>query len=80
MTLTMAKLIAEGKYQNGFANVRPPGHHAGPADPNGYCFFNNVAIAAQYLLNVNLAERVLIIDYDVHHGQGTQRVFYNTDK
>lgn len=80
MTLTMAKLIAEDKYQNGFANVRPPGHHAGQADPNGYCLFNNVAIAAQYLLNVNLAERILIIDYDVHHGQGTQRVFYDTDK
>ena len=79
MVTTMAKYVAEGKFKNGFANVRPPGHHAGSV-PNGYCLFNNVAIAAQYLLHHNLAERILIIDYDVHHGQGTQEIFYYTDK
>ncbi|KAF7269544.1 histone deacetylase 6 isoform X2 [Rhynchophorus ferrugineus] len=80
MAVTMSKFIAEGVFQNGFANIRPPGHHALPDNPNGYCLFNNVAIAANYLLKYNLAEKILIVDYDVHHGQGTQHMFYESDR
>ncbi|XP_019759351.2 histone deacetylase 6 isoform X2 [Dendroctonus ponderosae] len=79
-TLNMAKMVAEGKVQNGFANVRPPGHHATPHVPNGFCLYNNIAITAKYLLENKLTERILIVDYDVHHGQGTQRIFYETDQ
>ncbi|CAH0562546.1 unnamed protein product [Brassicogethes aeneus] len=68
--------VALGRLQNGFAVVRPPGHHAQFNDYNGYCFFNNVAITAEKLIQDKMAKRVLIIDYDVHHGQGTQNMFY----
>ncbi|XP_030756003.1 histone deacetylase 6 isoform X1 [Sitophilus oryzae] len=78
--VSLTRLIVEDKVQNGFANIRPPGHHALPCVPNGYCTFNNVAIVAKYLLKNNLAEKILIVDYDVHHGQGTQEIFYNSDK
>ncbi|CAG9759282.1 unnamed protein product [Ceutorhynchus assimilis] len=80
MTVSMAKLVAEGNVLNGFANVRPPGHHATSDVPNGYCLFNNVAIAAKYLLKEKLASKILIVDFDVHHGQGTQQAFYDTDE
>ncbi len=56
---------------------RPPGHHAMKAEYCGYCFFNNVAIAAEVALKNNFAKKVLIIDWDVHHGQATQQMFYN---
>jgi acetoin utilization deacetylase AcuC-like enzyme len=56
---------------------RPPGHHAMKAEYCGYCFFNNVAIAAEIALRNNLCKRILIVDWDVHHGQATQRMFYN---
>ncbi|XP_050314871.1 histone deacetylase 6 isoform X1 [Anthonomus grandis grandis] len=79
MAITIARKVATGEVLNGFANIRPPGHHACDV-PNGYCFLNNVAIAAVDLLRNNLAEKILIVDFDVHHGQGTQRTFYNSDK
>lgn len=79
-TLNLAKMVVEGKVQNGFANVRPPGHHATPHVPNGFCLYNNVALTAKYLLENKLTERILIVDYDVHHGQGTQQVFYETNQ
>ncbi len=64
--------------QNDFAAVRPPGHHAGSRKAEGFCFFNNIAIATQHL--VNSGKRVFIFDFDAHHGNGTQRIFYDTDK
>ncbi len=59
-----------------FALVRPPGHHATASHPMGFCLFNNVAIAARFLLQQQLVKRVLIVDFDVHHGNGTQDIFY----
>jgi acetoin utilization deacetylase AcuC-like enzyme len=64
-----------GKTDNAFALVRPPGHHAEPARAMGFCFFNNVAIAAQTARELGV-ERVAILDWDVHHGNGTQACFY----
>jgi acetoin utilization deacetylase AcuC-like enzyme len=59
-----------------FVAVRPPGHHAGIATPMGFCFLNNVAIAARHAMAVHGAERVAIVDFDVHHGNGTQEIFW----
>lgn len=56
---------------------RPPGHHAMKSEYCGYCFFNNVAIAAEKVLCNNLASKILIVDWDVHHGQATQQMFYD---
>lgn len=64
--------------QNDFAVVRPPGHHSERNRARGFCFFNNIAIAAQDL--VNQGKRVFIFDFDAHHGNGTQQIFYKTDK
>uniref|UniRef100_A0A6Q2YGT7 Histone deacetylase n=1 Tax=Esox lucius TaxID=8010 RepID=A0A6Q2YGT7_ESOLU len=69
--------VATGELKNGFAVVRPPGHHAEESTPMGFCYFNSVAIAARLLqqrLNVN---KILIVDWDVHHGNGTQQAFYD---
>ncbi len=59
-----------------FVAVRPPGHHAGVATPMGFCFFNNIAIAARHARAMHGAERVAIVDFDVHHGNGTQEIFW----
>ena len=61
-----------GDVDNAFCAVRPPGHHARPATPMGFCLFNNVAIAARHALDVHGLERVAIVDFDVHHGNGTE--------
>jgi acetoin utilization deacetylase AcuC-like enzyme len=79
-TIEAAKLVAEGRFQNAFAVVRPPGHHAGRYYALGFCIFNNVAVAAQFLLNNFGLRRILILDIDAHHGNGTQEIFYDTDK
>jgi len=63
--------------KNAFCLVRPPGHHATPSMGMGFCIFNNVAIAARYLQKQHNLEKILIVDWDVHHGNGTQNAFYN---
>ena len=65
-------LVMAGEAQNAFAAVRPPGHHAERETPMGFCFFGNVAIAAKYALDHHGLTRVAIVDFDVHHGNGTQ--------
>lgn len=70
-------LVMQHKAQCAFGNVRPPGHHAERDKAMGFCFFNNVAIAAMHALNEYQLERVAIIDFDVHHGNGTQNIFQN---
>jgi acetoin utilization deacetylase AcuC-like enzyme len=69
--------VAAAEHTNGFALVRPPGHHALKNRAMGFCLFNTIAIGARYLKRVHGAERVLIMDWDVHHGNGTQEAFYN---
>jgi histone deacetylase 6 len=76
-TIQLVDNILDGNVQNGFAVIRPPGHHAMKAEYNGYCFFNNVAVAAKHALEYKGIKRILIVDWDVHHGQGTQRAFYD---
>ncbi|HHT9121121.1 MAG TPA: histone deacetylase family protein, partial [Candidatus Hypogeohydataceae bacterium YC41] len=72
--------VMAGKATNAFCMVRPPGHHATPKRGMGFCLFNNVAIAARYLLSKHHLQRVLIMDWDCHHGNGTQEAFYEEPK
>lgn len=66
------------KWQNSFAAVRPPGHHAGiDQQISGFCFFNNVAAAARYAQKTYNVKKVAIFDWDAHHGNSTQKIFYN---
>jgi acetoin utilization deacetylase AcuC-like enzyme len=67
--------VMSGMVQNAFCAVRPPGHHAERSKAMGFCFFNNIALGAQYLLENYGLERVAIVDWDVHHGNGTQHLF-----
>ncbi|WP_338771653.1 histone deacetylase family protein [Massilia sp. METH4] len=67
--------VIDGEIDNAFCAIRPPGHHARPSVPMGFCLFNNVAIAARHALDGRGLERVAIIDFDVHHGNGTEEAF-----
>lgn len=78
--LAATDAVIEGRYDNAFCSVRPPGHHAEPARAMGFCFFNNVAIAARHALDVHGLERVAIVDFDVHHGNGTEAAFANDER
>ena len=75
--LTAIDLIMDKKADNAFCLVRPPGHHATPEKGMGFCLFNNVAIAAKYIQSRYSLDRIVIIDWDVHHGNGTQDAFYD---
>ncbi|NXX46584.1 HDAC7 deacetylase, partial [Tricholaema leucomelas] len=72
----LAFKVATRELKNGFAVVRPPGHHADPSTAMGFCFFNSVAIAARQLQQKGKLSKILIVDWDVHHGNGTQQIFY----
>jgi len=74
--VTAAELVATGHAGAGFALCRPPGHHAGYDRAAGFCLFNNVVIAARRLQAVGLAQRILVVDWDVHHGDGTQSILW----
>ncbi|MEX0709866.1 MAG: histone deacetylase [Chloroflexota bacterium] len=74
-TVQAALAVSRGEASVAFAVVRPPGHHAGPQRPAGFCVLNNVAVAALSLRVAGLARRIAIIDWDVHHGDGTQAIF-----
>ena len=75
--LAAADAMMDGRVTNAFCAVRPPGHHAERDRAMGFCLFNNVAIAARYFQKRHGLTRVLIVDWDVHHGNGTQHVFYD---
>jgi acetoin utilization deacetylase AcuC-like enzyme len=70
-------LIMDGTVGNAFALVRPPGHHAEASQARGFCVFNNVAIAAEHLVRTYGLRRVLVVDWDLHHGNGTEHAFYS---
>jgi len=70
--------VIEGEVANAFAFVRPPGHHAKPDKAMGFCLYNNVAVAAAYAARRYGLNRVLIVDFDLHHGNGTQKAFYTS--
>ncbi len=74
--LSIVEAIMNDEADNGFGLVRPPGHHAETDRAMGFCLFNNVAVAAHFLLEEYDVERILIVDWDVHHGNGTQWSFY----
>lgn len=75
--VNLVEAVLSGRVRNGFALIRPPGHHAGPQQAEGFCLFNNIAIAARVAQREWQLDRILIVDFDVHHGNGTQEVFYD---
>jgi acetoin utilization deacetylase AcuC-like enzyme len=75
--MTAADAVMEGRVDNAYALVRPPGHHAEPEEGMGFCLFNNAAIAAKAVRAKYGLERILILDWDVHHGNGTESAFYD---
>jgi len=70
-----AELVVTSKHQTAFCNIRPPGHHALRNQAMGFCFFNNVAVGAAYLIEEYGLNRIAIVDFDVHHGNGTEEIF-----
>ena len=78
--LTAIDAIMKGEIDNAYCLVRPPGHHAVAEAAMGFCLFNNVAVAARYAIDQYGLERVMIIDFDAHHGNGTQEMFYDDSR
>jgi acetoin utilization deacetylase AcuC-like enzyme len=78
-TLTAVDALLDGRAKNAFCVVRPPGHHATPNRGMGFCVFNNIAVAVRYAQRRYGIGKVLIVDWDVHHGNGTQDMFYDDD-
>jgi len=74
------ELVLEGRVATAFCCVRPPGHHAGTASAMGFCYYNNIAVAAAHALAGGAVERVAILDFDVHHGNGTEEIFLQDDR
>ncbi|MEO8525434.1 MAG: histone deacetylase family protein, partial [Caldimonas sp.] len=72
--------VIDGTIENAFCSVRPPGHHATRDQAMGFCFFNNVAVAARHALDVRGLERVAIVDFDVHHGNGTEDIIAGDER
>lgn len=70
-------LVMAGEVENAFCCIRPPGHHAGRSGASGFCIFNNVAVAAAHALKHHQLRRVAILDFDVHHGDGTEDIFHD---
>lgn len=75
--IAVGEAVFTREARRGFALCRPPGHHATPDSAMGFCLLNNIALAAEYLLQTHSAERIAIIDIDLHHGNGTQDIFYH---
>ena len=75
-----ADMVIRGEAENAFCNVRPPGHHACRGRAMGFCFFNNVAVGAAHALEAHGLERVAIVDFDVHHGNGTEDIFCDDER
>lgn len=73
-------LVMAGKVENAFCNIRPPGHHAERAQAMGFCIFNNIAVAAAHGLSAHGLSRVAILDFDVHHGNGTEQIFHEDER
>jgi acetoin utilization deacetylase AcuC-like enzyme len=78
--ITAIEGVQNNEFQNAFCAVRPPGHHAEKNKAMGFCIYNNVAVGAHYLLEKYKLNKIAIIDFDVHHGNGTQNIFYENEK
>jgi acetoin utilization deacetylase AcuC-like enzyme len=78
--VALVDALLAGEAPTGFSAHRPPGHHAEAARAMGFCFFNNVAVAARHARDAHGVERVLVFDWDVHHGNGTEEIFYASDE
>jgi len=78
--ITAIDSVQNKEFKNAFCAVRPPGHHAEKNKAMGFCIYNNVAVGANYLINKYKLNKVAIIDFDVHHGNGTQDIFYDNEK
>ena len=72
--------VQNKEFKNAFCAVRPPGHHAEKNKAMGFCIYNNIAVGANYLINKYKLNKIAIIDFDVHHGNGTQNIFYDNEK
>lgn len=70
-------LVMAGEVENAFCSIRPPGHHAGRFGASGFCIFNNIAVAAAHAIKHHQLQRVAILDFDVHHGDGTEDIFHD---